>query len=79
MVHYFQVSEITISSNDSQESQELFGNNVKISINISECREFAHTFHTADFNSSITRDILAQDHSLRQFYEILTNQHGLRR
>ncbi|VDO37306.1 unnamed protein product [Onchocerca flexuosa] len=73
-----EVSEITISSNDSQESQELFGNNVKISINISECREFAHTFHTADFNSSITRDILAQDHSLRQFYEILTNQHGLR-
>lgn len=62
-----------------QELQEMFGNNVKININISECREFARSFHTSDFNSSITPDLMAQDHSLRQFYEILTNQYGLRR
>ncbi|EJW85756.1 hypothetical protein WUBG_03334 [Wuchereria bancrofti] len=56
----------------------MFGGNVRISIHISECREYARSFHTTDFNSSITPNLLAQDHSLRQFYEILTNQHGLR-
>ncbi|CAG9529463.1 unnamed protein product [Cercopithifilaria johnstoni] len=73
-----EVSEITISSNNLQELQEMFGSNINICINISECREFARSFHTSDFNSSITPDLLAQDHSLRQFYEILTNQYGLR-
>lgn len=73
------MSEITISSNSLQELQKMFGSNVNISINISECREFARSFHTSDFGSSITPDLLSQDHSLRQFYEILTNQHGLRR
>ncbi|KAL3995126.1 Piwi domain family protein [Acanthocheilonema viteae] len=73
-----EVSEITMSSNNLQELQEMFGSNINISINISECREFARSFHTSDFNSSITPDLLAQDHSLRQFYEILTNQYGLR-
>lgn len=73
------MSEITISSNNFQELQKMFGSNVNISINISECREFARSFHTTDFQSSITSNLLAQDHSLRQFFEILTNQHGLRR
>ncbi|MCP9262319.1 putative ATP-dependent RNA helicase DDX49 [Dirofilaria immitis] len=73
-----EVSEITMSSNNFQELREMFGSSVTISIKINECREFAHTFHTTDFGSSITSNILAQDHSLRQFYEILTNQHGLR-
>uniref|UniRef100_A0A0R3RXD5 Piwi domain-containing protein n=1 Tax=Elaeophora elaphi TaxID=1147741 RepID=A0A0R3RXD5_9BILA len=73
-----EVSEITVSSSNLKELQEMFGSNINISIKISECREFAHSFHTSDFNSSITPDLLAQDHSLRQFYEILTNQHGVR-
>ncbi|KAK6104754.1 Piwi domain family protein [Brugia pahangi] len=73
-----EVSEITISSSSVQELQQMFGSNVRISIHISECREYARSFQTTDFNSSITPNLLAQDHSLRQFYEILTNQHGLR-
>ncbi|VDK89038.1 unnamed protein product [Litomosoides sigmodontis] len=73
-----EVSQITMSSNNLQELQEMFGSNINITISISECRDYARSFHTSDFNSSITPNLLAQDHSLRQFYEILTNQYGLR-
>ncbi|MFH4983406.1 hypothetical protein AB6A40_010115 [Gnathostoma spinigerum] len=61
----------------SSEIQAYLGETMEVHITISECREHAHTFRLRDFASSVNRDLTQQDHSLRQFFEILTNQSGL--
>lgn len=73
------MSQIIVRSDSSPELQRILGDHVKAKIEITECQEYAHTFRIADFKSSITPDLLEQDHSLRQFFEILMNQKGLRR
>ncbi|VDN42737.1 unnamed protein product [Gongylonema pulchrum] len=74
-----EVSRIIIRSNASEELRKILGDGVTATIEIVECREYSHTFRITDFKSSITPDLLEQDRSLRQFFEILTNQKGLRR
>uniref|UniRef100_A0A914R7P2 Uncharacterized protein n=1 Tax=Parascaris equorum TaxID=6256 RepID=A0A914R7P2_PAREQ len=52
----------------------MLGGNVRVRIIINECAEYAHTFRLGDLASSVTNDLNAQDHSLRQFLELITTQ-----
>ncbi|VDN21696.1 unnamed protein product [Gongylonema pulchrum] len=60
------------------EIEELIGAS-DVTIEITPCAESAHTFNVADFNNSVTNDLTRQDHTLRQFFEILTNHSALQK
>ncbi|KAL3985659.1 Piwi domain family protein [Acanthocheilonema viteae] len=48
-------------------------------IEITPCAESAHTFNVNDYRDSVTNDLARQDHSFRQFFEILTNNSALQK
>uniref|UniRef100_A0A0N5AXQ2 Piwi domain-containing protein n=1 Tax=Syphacia muris TaxID=451379 RepID=A0A0N5AXQ2_9BILA len=52
---------------------------VDVTIEISPCADNAHTFNIADYRTSVTNDLSCQDHSLRQFFEIMTNTSALQK
>lgn len=57
--------------------KKLLGENVVVRIEISECRESAHQFRLNEYSSAVSSETSQQDHSLRQFYEILTSQNAI--
>ncbi|VDM43862.1 unnamed protein product [Toxocara canis] len=74
-----EVSRITVEPSEmTPELRGLLGGNTRVLIEITECAEYAHSFNVRDFMSSVSNDLNVQDHSLRQFFEILTNQSALK-
>ncbi|KHN72815.1 Germ cell-expressed protein R06C7.1 [Toxocara canis] len=74
-----EVSRITVEPSEmTPELRGLLGGNTRVLIEITECAEYAHSFNVRDFMSSVSNDLNVQDHSLRQFLEILTNQSALK-
>lgn len=61
------------------ELKKLMENTNLVRVSIKPCTEYAHSFNIRDYQTSIDRDLSKQDRSLRQFFEILTNNYALQR
>ncbi|VDN59873.1 unnamed protein product [Dracunculus medinensis] len=73
-------SDMTISHGQMDtELKKLMENTNLVRVSIKPCTEYAHSFNIRDYQTSIDRDLSKQDRSLRQFFEILTNNYALQR